>query len=167
MLTRSLAPSELETYQILDQVSFLSVSESQAHTSVVMVNHSVQIGEAPVVIEAAFEMGRQRAKRRSSIALIRRPIGLKAVDTDFGGLMQVPTRFGPERLYVAVVASCLAAKQPVPTCSSRLVEGHRRIRCRNGELIELQSCKLGGNEVVIRTDVRQIRKTMRSGNGKL
>ena len=48
---------ELETQQILDKVAFLAISESQVHTVVVVVDHGVQISEAPVVIEAPFEVG--------------------------------------------------------------------------------------------------------------
>ena len=48
-------PLKLQTQQILDQVAFLVISESQVHTAVVVVDHGIQISEAPVVIEAALK----------------------------------------------------------------------------------------------------------------
>ena len=47
--------SKLEAQQILDQVAFLVISESQVHTAVVVVDDGIQISEAPVVIEAALK----------------------------------------------------------------------------------------------------------------
>jgi len=78
---------ELEAQQILDQVAFFAIRESQVHAAVVMVDHGVQISKPSVVIEAAFEVGRQCADRGSSIAHIRSTICLEAVNADFAGLM--------------------------------------------------------------------------------
>jgi len=68
---------------------------------------------------------------------------------------------------VTIVASCLAAEQLIAPCGGRLIEGYRRLRRGNGQLIELQSRKLGGDEIIVGIDMRQIRKAMRGGNGKL
>lgn len=49
-----------------------------------MVDHGVQISEAPIMVEAALEMGGQRANRRSAIAVVGAAIGLEAVRTSLG-----------------------------------------------------------------------------------
>src|SRR5438874_13571565 len=47
---------ELEAQQILDQVTFLAIRESQVHASVVVIDHGVQISKPSVVIEATLEV---------------------------------------------------------------------------------------------------------------
>src|SRR5579863_6388759 len=81
--------------------------------------------------------------------------------------MQVPTRLGPERLDVTIVASCFTAKQHLASRGSGLIEGHRRIRRRNGKLVKLQGCEFGSNEIAVRANVGQVRKAVRSCNGEL
>src|SRR5579884_3143595 len=91
--------------------------------------------------------------------MIRSAIGLEAVDANFGGSVQIPTRVAPERLHVAVVALGFAAKQLVATGGSGRIEtAGGRIRRRKGELIELESLKLRGDQVVVRVDVLPVRK---------
>lgn len=56
------------------------------------------------MIEPAFQVSEQIANRRSSIAMIRGAVCLKAVDAEFAGCVQVPARIGPVWLDMAVVA---------------------------------------------------------------
>jgi len=94
-MKKSGASSKLEAQQVLDEVAFLTVGEPEAHALVVMVDYGIQIREPSVVIEAACEMGRERTNGRSSIAVVRSPIGLEAVDADLARLVQIPSRLCP------------------------------------------------------------------------
>jgi hypothetical protein len=58
--------------------------------------------------------------------LVGRPAGLKAIDSNFGRHMQIPTGIGPERFDVAVVAFGFAAEQVV---STRLWRSAMRLGC--------------------------------------
>src|SRR5579864_588860 len=99
-------------------------------------------------------MREQIADGRGPIPMIRRAIGLKAVDTNLGGRMQVPAGVGPEGFDVTVVALGLAAEQRVPAIGCRWIEAAGgRLRRRDSQLIELESLKLGRNLIVIGADV--------------
>lgn len=49
--------SEFEIQQVLNEVVLLTVCKSQVHACVVVIDDRIQIGKAPIVIEAAFRMG--------------------------------------------------------------------------------------------------------------
>src|SRR5215469_1860428 len=133
---------ELEAEQILDKVILLSASQAQVHTRVVVIDDRIQISETAVVIETTFEMCGERADGRRAVTQIGSAFSLKAIDADVGGQMKIPSRLSPERLGVTVVASGLAAEQLVSPHSRSLVERYSCVRCRNRELIELQSSQL-------------------------
>src|SRR5215472_11267578 len=116
---------ELEAQQILNEITLFRCSESQVHASVVVIDHSVQIGKATIVIETIFEVGGDSSNGGGSIAQIRTTIRLEAVNADFARLMQIPARFCPERLGMAVVASSFTAEQRISTCGSCLIDRHR------------------------------------------
>ena len=117
-MTESIAGLKLEAQQVLNQVTFLAVGEPEVHALVVMVDYGIQISEAPVVIEAAREMGRERTNRRGPIAVVRPAIGLEAIDANVAGLMQIPPGFGPQWLRVTVVASCLPLNSSSPRAAA-------------------------------------------------
>ena len=94
-MTESIAGLELEAQQVLNQVTLLAVGEPEVHAVVVVVDYGIQISEASIVIEAAGEVGRERANGRSAIAHDRPTVCLEAVNTDIGGLMQIPSRLSP------------------------------------------------------------------------
>jgi len=48
-------------------------------------------GEAPVMVEAAVGMSKKITDGGCSIPMIRGAVSLKAIDTDFGWSVQVPT----------------------------------------------------------------------------
>src|SRR5262249_60034802 len=118
---------------ILHYVALFLVCEIQIELDVVVIYDIHQSREPSIVEEAALvrrfhehtvlpdEYSRQI---RSLVGAIRRAVGGEAVDTDLGGLMQIPAGLGPQRLYVAVVALCLAAKQFVSTTGRCFVEIH-------------------------------------------
>src|SRR5215469_900998 len=133
---------ELEAEQILDKVILFSTGQAQVHACVVVIDDRIQISETAVVIETTFEVCGKRADGRSAITHIGSATGLKAVDADVAGLMKIPSRLRPERFDMTVVASSLAAEQLISTRSRNLVERYRCVRCRNRELIELQSSQL-------------------------
>src|SRR5213082_1754188 len=110
MRRRSLG-SECKAQQILNQVALFGGGQAETHAGVVVIDDFVQRGEAAVVIKTAFEMREEVANRRSAIALIQRAVGLKIVDADFRGSMQIPAGIGPEWLDVAIVALRFATEE--------------------------------------------------------
>jgi hypothetical protein len=52
---------ELEAQHTLNKVTLFPWCKPQAHAGVVMVDDSVQVGETPIVIETAFEVGGDRS----------------------------------------------------------------------------------------------------------
>src|SRR5205807_547060 len=146
----------LQTYQVLNQVALLTVSQPQTHAFVVVVYYGIEIGEAAVMIKAVFEMRGYSADRRCAIAVIGSAIRLKAVHTNFARCMQVPAGFSPQRFHVAVVASGFAAEEFIPARSGFLIEWYCRVRCRNRELEQLQGGQFRGDEIVVWIDVWQV-----------
>src|SRR5262245_14210841 len=113
------------------------------------------------MVEATLKVGEQFTNWRRSIAKIWRAVGLETVDADFSRRVQIPARIGPKRFHVAVVALGFAAKELVAPVRRRLVETTWRwLRRRDGELIELKRLQLGRDEIVIRTDVGEITKSV-------
>ena len=60
-VTEASAGLELKAQQVLNQVMLLAVIKTKVHALVVVVDYGIQISEASVVIEAAGEVGRERA----------------------------------------------------------------------------------------------------------
>jgi len=77
--------AERQTEKILNQVALFTARKSKRKAGVVVINNVDERRETPVVVEPAFGMRKQRADGRSSIAVIRRPVCLKAIDADFAG----------------------------------------------------------------------------------
>ena len=78
------------------------------------------------------------------VRVIRRTIGLEAVDADLRRLVEIPSGLGPQRLDVAVVALRLAAEELVAALGRRLVEidaAARRGR-RQRQLVKMQPGEL-------------------------
>src|SRR5215813_10324311 len=86
---------ELQTQQVLDQVTLLAISQTQVHACVVVIYDGVQISESPIVIETSFEVRGDGPNGRSSIPMVRPSVGLKAVNANVACSVQVPARFGP------------------------------------------------------------------------
>src|SRR5439155_9210508 len=83
-------------------------------------------------------------------AMIRRPVSLKAIDADFRGRVQVPSRITPQRFDVAVIALGFPAEQRIASVRCRLDETPcGRLWRRDRELIKLQRRKLAGYQIVI------------------
>ena len=120
--------SEFEADQVLNQIALLTVGEPQIHAFVVVVDDRVQIREASVVIEPAFQVSRERANRRRAVAHIRATISLEAVNANIGWRVQVPSWFSPEWLHMAIVASGFTAEEFVATSGRGFVEMHCGIR---------------------------------------
>src|SRR5215208_3964641 len=73
------------------------------------------------------------------INTVGRSVRLETIDADFRRRVQVPTRFSPKRLNVAVVALCFSAEELVSTFGGRNVKVYARLRRRgrNRKLIEM------------------------------
>lgn len=65
---------ESKTQQILNQITFLSVSEIQGHAGIVMIDDGSQRGEAAVVVEAALEVREKVADRRYTVTEVGAPL---------------------------------------------------------------------------------------------
>jgi hypothetical protein len=101
--------------------------------------------------------------------MIRCTIGLEWIKTHLVGCMQIPSRFGPEWLDVAVVALRFTAKQSIAALCGLGVKIFARLwlRRRQRELIEVQGGKLLRNAILVGIDVGKVRKPVRGRNGKL
>ena len=89
-----------------------------------MVDDGVHIRKSSIVVEAAFQVSGERANGRGAIAHIRAAVGLEAVNANIGCRVQIPSRLGPERLDVTVIASGFTAEEFVATGGRRFVETH-------------------------------------------
>jgi hypothetical protein len=88
--------------------------------------------ETSVVIEAALLMREESAQRRRAIAVIGRPVRLEAVNADLLRRVQVPSRFSPQRLGVAVAAFGFSIEEIVASLRSSRIDQLR---------IDLGRCK--------------------------
>jgi len=66
-------------------------SQAQPQACVVVFDDVRHGGEAPGMVEAAFGMSKKITDGGCSIPMIRGAVSLKAIDTDFGWSVQVPT----------------------------------------------------------------------------
>src|SRR5689334_8558042 len=81
--------------------------------------------------------------------------------------MQIPSRLGPERLDVTVIASGFTAEEFIATSRRLFIEMHCGIRRRQRELIQLQSSKFWRDLIIIWIDMRQICEPVCRSNGEL
>src|SRR5712692_5331657 len=105
--------SKRKAQQVLNQVALLATREAQGHASIVMVDNVTQCREPPVVIEPALGVRKQLTNGRGSITVIGCAIGLKAVNANFRGHVEVPAWIGPERFDVAIITLGLTTKQHI------------------------------------------------------
>src|SRR5438552_16328559 len=103
--------------------------------------------KSPLANEDAGEVHR-------AAGVIRRAVGLEALDVDVLGLVVVPARLGPERLAMAAVAVRLPAEELVPAFGRFGIEvdARTRFRRRQRELVEVQAGELRRHAIVVRTD---------------
>src|ERR1051325_1053593 len=105
--------------------------------SVVVVHNIKQRREAPVVIIASLVCGtheqtilthKDPRKIHSLVNTVRRAIRFETVDADLRRGVQVPTRLGPKRLDVTIVAPRFTAKEFIAAFSRLDVEVNPRLR---------------------------------------
>src|SRR5437763_2870223 len=138
----------LEPLQVFDKILLLLVAEAQLEECVVMGHHIEQRREAAVVIEPALLMRPEPRQWRGAVHVRRRAVRLERVDADLGGRVQVVARLGEERRHVAARAPRLAVEQRLAAARRRRTEGAgERLRCGDGQLIEMQSRELRGQPV--------------------
>src|SRR5262249_27565216 len=110
----------LQRLEVLDEVLLLGLAEMEAKSLVVAVHDVEQRGEPTVMIEAplVFRTHEQAALADENagqvhrpVAVVRRAVGLEAVDPELVGLVDVPARLGPQRLVMAAIAVGLPAEQ--------------------------------------------------------
>src|SRR5262249_21323169 len=103
--------------------------------------------QAPLALEDARQL-------HGLVTVIRRAVGLEAVDLDVARRVRVPSGLGPERLVMAAIAIGLAAEEP----GARLgrlgveVDAGPRLQRRQRELIELERRQLGGHLIAVGVD---------------
>src|SRR5262249_18794980 len=71
-----------QRFQVLGQIAHLRVAQSKVEHLVVVLHDGEQRGIAAVVIEAPLLPRPDTAQRRRTVAMVRRPVGLEAVDAD-------------------------------------------------------------------------------------
>src|SRR5215831_17735119 len=100
------------------------------------------------MIEASLLVGPQSRQRRGSIHMRGRAIGLKGIDTNFGGRMQIIPGFGVERRHVARRAFPFRSEDALPSADSVFIEAACWRRwSRNGQLVEMKGGQLWGDAV--------------------
>src|SRR4051794_4892438 len=101
--------------------------------------------------------------------MIRASIRLEGIDTHLLRRMQVPTRFGPKRLHMTVVALRLSTKQGIATLGRLRIKVLTGLwfRGRKGKLVEVQGGKLLRDPVLVGADMRKVGKAVGGRNGKL
>src|SRR5262245_56455579 len=119
-----------------------------------MINDVGKRRKSPIMIEAALHVRKQSTEWCRSVAAVRCPVGLKAVDADFSWRVQVPSRVAPEWFDMAIVALGLATKQCIPSVRCRLIEAPGRwLRRWYRKLVKLECCQFRSNQIVIGIDV--------------
>src|SRR2546428_14089105 len=91
----------LQALQVLDQIDLLRLHQPEPEEAVVVLDNIPQRRKAAVVEEAAFLVRPESRKRGGAVHMRRRPVGLKRVDADLAGRMQIVPRLGEERRNVA------------------------------------------------------------------
>lgn len=138
----------LQGLEIFDTIASLLVGQPQGEVLVVMVDHSVEGREAPVVVEATFLMCEEPFNRRRPVALVGRTIGLKIVDSNLGRRVHVPTRLREQRGDVTRRARPRTIEHELAARRRRAIEtslgGNRR---RDRQLIEVECGELRGDQI--------------------
>src|SRR5712691_3785975 len=109
----------LQGLQILDQIDLLPIPQPEAEEAVVVVDDTPQRCKAAVAEEAALLMRPQSGKRGGTVHVRRRPIGLKRVDADLAGRMQIVPRLRKQRRNVTGRAFPLVVEDFLAACGRR------------------------------------------------
>src|SRR5437588_190395 len=88
---------------------------------IIVVDDFLQTLESSIMVEPAFLMAPEPAKRRGAVALVRRAGGLEIIDADFFCRMETPTRLGIKRRRVTGGAFCFSGEQRLSSCSRAFV----------------------------------------------
>src|SRR2546426_4732164 len=130
----------LQGLQVLDQIDLLLLHQPEPEEAVVVLDNITQRRKAAVVEEAAFLVRPESGKRGGAVHMRRRPVGLKRVDADLAGRMQIVPRLGEERRNVAGRALFPSIEDFLPARRRHLVKtARRRLRRGDGDLIEMKS----------------------------
>ena len=141
------------------------IAQPQAKKAVIMGDHVQQGGKPAVMVKTPFLMGPQAVQRGCPVPLIGRAMGLKIIDADLVGRVQIPTRLGPDGLDVAGGAPRLAAEEGLATGRRLRIEAPRRRRGRReGQLIQVQRRQFRGDQIGL---VAHMPEAVAGGDGEL
>src|SRR4051812_37364324 len=108
------------------------------------------------MVKAASRPRKETAQRRGAIALIGRAIGLEIVDPDFRRSVLVPTGLGEKRRHMTTGAIGFPFEERLASLGGGSVEAApRRLGNQQRQLVKLQSCQLGGDQVLLGPDIRK------------
>ena len=97
-----------------------------------MVYHVKQCGEAPVVVEATLHVRPKAIQRSGPVTMVRCAIRFEVVDAYLAALVQVPSRFAPDRFGMAGRALGFPAEQLVASFGSLFIKtAFWRLWCRD------------------------------------
>src|SRR5215510_4854558 len=140
--------SVLQRFQILDEIAFLLLSQSQAEELVVVLGNIPQRGKTAIMIKAAFLMSPKSCQRRGAKNVRGRAIRLKRIHPDLARRVEVIPRLREQWRDVAASALALGLEYSLPPPGRFRVEAsYRRGRRRDGELIEVKGGQLRGDLV--------------------
>jgi hypothetical protein len=135
-----------EGFQVLDEILLLQL---EPECALVVVDNFVQVLKLAVMIKTALGMGEQTPQGCRAIAPIGRTIRLEIIDADLLGRVHAPTWFGEERRHMAGGAFAGTIEHLLPTLSRLGIEASLlRLRRGHGELVEVESGELGGDQIV-------------------
>ena len=133
--------SEGSDFRYSTRSRFSCVGQPELEVRVVVLHHVRERREPAVVVEAALRAwSNSPRERRRPVALVRRPLRLEVVDAD---LVRRVCMFQPGSVNSGgtwqLAQSRLAVEQRLPALGRGGVEApRRRLRGREGELVELQ-----------------------------
>src|SRR4051812_49375394 len=111
----------------------------KAQDTIVVIDDVGKRGKAAVVVEASPGMSPQPLEGGGAITLIGRTPGLEIVDTDLGGGVHVPARFGEQGRHVAAATGCLAVEKRLAALGGTGVKTAMGWPgSHQGELVEVQ-----------------------------
>src|SRR6266576_5505037 len=85
-------PNRQQRLQVFDQIMGLLVIQTQPEKAVVVLDHIIERCKASVMEETTLRVGPEALEGSGAVALVRRTVGLKIVDSDLFSRVHIPPR---------------------------------------------------------------------------
>src|SRR2546429_111705 len=94
-------PNRLQRLQVFDQIMGLLVIQTQPEKAVVVLDHIIERCKASVMEETTLRVGPEALEGSGAVALVRRTVGLKIVDSDLFWRVHIPPRLAKQQRNMA------------------------------------------------------------------